>query len=331
MTAWRSSVVAVATCGAILAGCAGDGGGSGETGGIEVVATTSILGDVVEQVLGDTGGLHVLVPAGVDPHAFEPSAAEVTRLREADVVIANGLELEADLLDALRSAEDDGVRVLRVAEEVDPIRFSAVGHEHDDEHEHDDDEDGGAAGDDDHGDEALDPHFWFDPIRMADAVSLIGERLADAAPGSAEQIRRNADRYRGQVLDLHEQVAEILAAIPADDRELVTNHDTLGYLAARYDLEVIGTVVPGGTTLGESSSREIAELVETVRRAEVPAIFVDTTAPDRLARTVSGELGGDVEVVELYTESLGPDGSGADTYLGLIETNARRIADGLTG
>lgn len=324
MTAWRTSVVAIATCATILTGCADDGGGSGETGGIEVVATTSILGDVVEQVLGDAAGLHVLVPAGVDPHAFEPSSADVTRLREADVVIANGLELEADLLDALRSAEDDGVPVLRVAEEVDPIPFSAV------EHGHDQEEDGGTDGDDDHGDEALDPHFWFDPVRMAEAVSVIGERLAEAAPGSAEQIRGNADRYREQVLDLHERVDGILAAIPTDDRELVTNHDTLGYLAARYGLEVIGTVVPGGTTLGESSSREIAALIETVRRAEVPAIFIDTTAPDRLARTVSGELGGDMEVVELYTESLGPVGSGADTYLGLIETNARRIADGLT-
>lgn len=317
---WPAFALAAAL---ILVGCgAGPLGdpGSGAGSGPEVVVTTSILGDVVGNVLGDVGELHVLMPAGVDPHAFEPSAAEAARIREADLVIVNGLQLEVGLIDTLRSAEDDGVPVVRVADELDPIDF-----EGDLAHADEGDENGN-----EHGEEALDPHVWFDPVRMADAVTLLGERLAEVAPGSAEQVRGNAERYRQELLDLHDRVAEILGGIPDGSRELVTNHDSLGYLAARYDLELVGTVVPGGTTLGEASSREIAELIEKVREADVPAIFVETTAPDRLARTVSAELGGEIEVVELYTGALGPEGSGADTYVGLIETDARRIADALT-
>lgn len=317
-----------------LAGCqGGDLGGPGEATPQEatppdttIVATTSILGDVVANVLGDGGELHVLIPAGVDPHAFEPSAADATRLREAHLVVANGLGLEAGFDDVLHAAEGDGVEVLRIAEHLDPIPF-AGGHGHADEDDHADE--GDHAGDVDRADDELDAHVWFDPVRMADAVALLGDRLAEVAPQRAEEVRRNAERYRSELLDLHERVAGILDDIPADHRELVTNHDTLGYLAARYDLEVVGTIVPGGTTLGEASSRELSDLVSTIRGAGVRTIFVDTTAPDRLARAINRELGGEVDIVQLHTEALGPEGSGADTYVGLLETNARRIAEGL--
>ncbi len=317
---WSATVLVFALA---LAGCGIEAGDDPDTLG--VVVTTSILGDVVGNVLGDHGTLQVMMPAGIDPHSFEPSAADAARLREADLVVVNGLQLEVGLLDALQAAEADGVPILRVADELDPIAFAgeAHGHEEDEGGDHGD-EDGG------NGDGALDPHVWFDPVRMAAAVTLIAERLAEVAPSSAELVRRNAEDYRQEVLDLHDRVGSILAPIPPEDRELVTNHDSLGYLAARYDLAVVGTVVPGGTTLGEASSREIAELVEAVRTADVPAIFVETTAPDRLAQAVSRELGGDIEVIELYTGALGPEGSGAETYIDLIETDARRIADALT-
>lgn len=337
---WSTVLLTVAM---VLAGCGGGSDGAAPdtaASGPRIVVTTAVLGDVVANVLGETGDLHVLIPAGVDPHAYEPSAAAAARLREADLVVANGLQLEVGLLDVLEAAGSDGVPVLRVAEDLDPIGF-AGDHDHgeegaEDDHPEDDHTEDDRTEDDhtEEGDdpgEALDPHVWFDPVRMADAVTAIGERVAEVAPERAEEVRRNAEDYRDQVLAMHDRVAGILDGIPPQRRRLVTNHDSLGYLADRYDLEVVGTVVPGGTTLGESSSRELAELVETVRETGAPAIFIDTSAPDRIARAVSREVGGDVEVVELYTDSLGPEGSGAETYLGLIETDARRIADALAG
>lgn len=321
---WSTALLAVAL---ILAGCGGGPDGSGSAAsGPRIVVTTAVLGDVVANVLGDADDLHVLIPAGVDPHAYEPSAAAAARLRDAELVVTNGLQLEVGLLDVLEAAESEGVPVLRVAEDLDPIGFAG---DHDHEEEDDDGED--HADEDDGDDGALDPHVWFDPVRMADAVTVIGERVAEVTPERADEVRRNAEDYREQVLALHDRVAGILDGIPPERRQLVTNHDSLGYLAARYDLEIVGTVVPGGTTLGESSSRELAELVATVRDTGAPAIFIDTSAPDRIARAVSREVGGGVEVVELYTDSLGPEGSGAETYVGLIETDARRIADALTG
>lgn len=317
----------------VLAGCAaprtGPAGDEAEPPAVRVVATTSILGDVVAEVLGGDGELHVVMGAGVDPHAFQASAAQARRLREADLVVANGLALEEGLLDALEAAEEDGVEVLRVAEHVDPLPFALAADDdrtHEEDHGHADeeqDEDGH-----DHG--PLDPHFWLDPVRMAEAVAHIGERIAAVAPEVAEGISERAAAYREEVLGVHAEIEEAFAGIPVERRVLVTDHDSLGYLAARYGFEVLGAITPGGTTLGGASAGELARLAALVEETGVPAIFVDTTAPGRLARAVSAEIeGGEVAVVTLHEGSLGEEGSGAETYLGLLRTNARRIADAL--
>lgn len=317
----------------ILSACGepgADGGPAGD-GSLTVVATTAILGDVTAEIVGDLGAVETLMGPGADPHAFEPSPAQVQRLRESDLVVANGLQLEEGLLDALASARADGTPVVEVAPQVDPQPFSQAeaqgddredrpGEEHGDaeEHEHDG-EDG----------EALDPHVWLDPLRMADGAEAISARLAEVAPGRAEQLRANGTAYAATLRDLHAELRETLSAVPEDRRVLVTNHDSLGYLAARYGFEVIGTVVPGGSTLADASSRDVAELVETMRAHDVTAIFVDTTAPDRLARAVQSELGESVEVVELFTGTLaGGDGDRA-SYVETMRINGARIAAAL--
>jgi zinc/manganese transport system substrate-binding protein len=114
------------------------------------------------------------------------------------------------------------------------------------------------------------------------------------------------------------------------NRLLVTNHDALGYFADRYDFEIVGVVIPGGSTLADPSSAELAALVETLLETDVPAIFAETSSPAQLAETVAAEAGNDVEVVELHTGSLGEPGSGADTLIGMLRTNATRIRDALT-
>lgn len=318
----------------LLAGCTG--AGQTPAPGLRVVATTSILGDVVGEVLGEAGHLEVLMEVGVDPHGFQPSAAQARRLREADLVVANGLGLEEGLLDVLAAAEEDGVEVLSVAEGVDPLPFAlAGGHGGAGEGHAGEAEDArGSAGQAEGAGEAdlegaLDPHFWLDPVRMATAVDLIAQRLAALAPDPAG-VRARAEAYRDQVLALHEEIEETLAVIPPDRRVLVTDHDALTYLAARYGFEVVGAILPGGTTLTEASAGDLARLAARIEAAGVPAIFIDTTSPDRLARALSREIDARrVAVVRLPVGSLAGEGSGAATYLEMMRTVAGRIAAAL--
>lgn len=277
----------------------GDDGGSGS---LNVVATTSILGDVVARVVEDAGEVDVLLPRGADPHAFDPAPRDVADAMAADLLVVNGLGLEEGLEDAIGAAGDAGVEIFEVAVAADPIP-----------------PDGGG--------EDLDPHVWFDPLRMADAIRQLGARLEDLA--SDLDWSERADRYARELTALHEEISGLVETIPTERRILVTNHDVLGYFAARYGFEVVGTVVPGSDTLGEPSARQMEQLADTVAEEGVPAIFADVTAPARLARTLAEEVGEEVEVVELFTESLGEEGSGAETYVEMMRINARRIVEAL--
>lgn len=283
--------------------------------GPHVVVTTSILGDVVREVAGDGARIEVLVPAGVEPHGYAPSSRDAARLREADLVVANGLGLEESLLDVLEAAEQDGVEVLRVAEHLDPLANP-------DPH-----------GGDDHAEHGLDPHVWLDPARMADAAELVAARLAevDGPEGSSdEEWRDRGSRYAEELRAVDSEIEELLSDVPDERRQLVTGHDNLRYFADRYGFEVLGTVIPGTSSQAQPSTREVAELAALVAERNVPAIFTNIGGDtDRLAATLAGEVGRDVEVVTLYTDALGEDGSGAETLVGLLRTNARRIADAL--
>ena len=172
-----------------------------------------------------------------------------------------------------------------------------------------------------------DPHFWLDPLRVAKAVELIAEALTDVDP-SIDWAGR-AEVYASELEQLHAAIESILAGIPEGDRKLITNHEALGYFADRYDFEVLDTVIPGGATLADPSSAELAALVETIREEGVPAIFAETIESTALAEALAAEAGPDVEVVELYTGSLGEPGSGADTLVGMLRVNAQRIAEAL--
>jgi zinc/manganese transport system substrate-binding protein len=304
----------------------GDAGGQPD-GGLAVVATTSIYGDLVRTLLADDGSVEILIQPGQDPHGYAPSAQQAAALRDADLVVANGLDLEEQLVDVLADAEEDGVAVVRVAEEVAPVAHEGAGPDHDDHGDEDDGDDGDGASD---ATEALDPHVWLDPLRMATAAELLAERLAqvDDQLEDAEWTARGAalgDRLRG----VSDEASSILDVVPAGCRTLVTDHRSLGYFADRFDLEVVGSVVPGTSSQAEPSARDFAALVDTVRERDIPAVFSDTSASDDLAQALAAEVGRDVEVVALYTESLGEPGSGAETYPGLILTDARLIADAL--
>jgi zinc/manganese transport system substrate-binding protein len=290
---------------ALISGaCGGDGVEGVDDDGILVVASTSILGDVAQQILGDAGRVEVLIPIGADPHDYQPSSQQASLMARADLVIANGLRLEEGLLDVIDAARDDGARVLEIGPMLDPLPFSRF-------------------------DDSLDPHIWLDPARMAEAARIIGNELQLIAPDSDAADRAIA--YADVLMGVDAEMEEILSVVPHDQRKLVTSHHAFGYFADRYDFEIVGVVLPGGSTLADPSSAELAALVETMRAAGVRTIFAETTETPTLAEAVAAELGGEVRVVSLYTGSLGEEGSGADTLVGLLLTDAHLIADALSG
>lgn len=330
-------------------------GGSEHPKSLDVIATTTILADVARQVVGDAGEVTALLPVGADPHTFQPSARQMADVLEADIVVANGGGLEAGLDDALDDAVTAGVPVFTATDHIDTLGYegdhdtddhgAAQDHGHGEEdHGHADEEartnasegtgasaaPGGAEEHDDHADDAaVDPHFFLDPLRMADVALALGAELGDLAPDAGLAV--NAESYAAELEAVHDRIAAELATVPEDARSIVTNHEAFAYFADRYGFDVVGTVVPSVSTGAEPSARDLEELAATIRQHDVPAIFVETSASDQLARTLAAEVGTEVDVVELHTGSLGEEGSDAASYVGLLETNATRIAEALGG
>jgi zinc/manganese transport system substrate-binding protein len=315
-----------------------------EASALSVVATTTVLGSVTADIVECAGGtVQTIMPAGADPHDFAPSSAQVAEIVKADVVVANGLTYEQGLIGALDSARSEGTTVIEVGDFINPIEFGAGGHAHsdekkDDDHGHEDDDHGHEEDDhgheeddhgheeDDHGHGDLDPHFWFDMNRMADAAELIGSELA--LKGGAKY-SECADTVATEIRAAESEFRAIIDTIPADRRILITDHEALGYLAEEYDFEIAGTVIPGGSTLGEPSSADLKELVEIINAEGISVIFTNSSEPTVLADAVAAEANSDVDVVVLYVESLGAPGSGADTYVTMMLTNAQLLADAL--
>jgi zinc/manganese transport system substrate-binding protein len=301
--------------------CGGDddtaaGAGSGRP---HLVVTTSVLGDVVENLVGDLADVEVMMPAGSSPHEFQASPRQVAAMREADAMIVNGGGFEEGLGDAIEAAEADGVVIYAAIDAVETLTFSEDAPHNEDEAEQEKD-----------GTASIDPHFFTDPRRVATAAQAIADFLADEVPAlDTDELGTQASAYVDELAALDAEMEETLAAVPADRRKLVTNHEVFGYFAQRYGFEVIGAVIPTGTTQAAPSAGELDELAHTIEEAGVPAIFAETSSPTRLADSLADEVG-EVQVVELYTESLGPDGSAGDTYAGMMRSDAEQIADALS-
>lgn len=300
------TVLAAATVlllGATLAGCAA----SEETDRPLVVVTTNILGDVVEQVVGDDAEVLTLMAPNSDPHSFEISAQQAARIQSADLVVSNGLGLEEGLQRHLDTEEVQRVPQFVAGEVIDVLDYA----------------EGDIAG-------TADPHFWTDPARMIDVVDGLEEALGahvDAIDAAA--LARRADAYRGEIAALDAEMTAEFEALGPQRRALVTNHHVFGYLAERYDFVVIGAVIPSGTTLAAPSASDLRDLTSAITEAGVSAIFAESSSPDSLARVLAAEAGLDVSVIELYTESLTADGEGADSYLDMMRVNTERIVTGL--
>lgn len=211
-------------------------------------------------------------------------------MADSDLVVANGLQLEAGISSTLEQVAAEGVPVLEVGPALDPL---PVGGGHDDHDDHDD-----------HGGGDLDPHVWLDPVRMAAAGEVVAGELAAVTDGSFEQ---GAAAWSQRMDETHRRMAASLAVVEDDCRVLVTNHDSFGYFADRFDFEVVATVVPGISTDAEPSAGQIADLLDILAQRQVSAIFVEETVSDRTAQTVARQLK-DVTVQRVTIATLGGDG-----------------------
>ncbi|WP_150307402.1 metal ABC transporter solute-binding protein, Zn/Mn family [Planctomonas psychrotolerans] len=369
----------------VLAGCSGTpaGGATGtvdETDRPTVVVTTTQIADFTRAIAGDSLDVTQLIQPNQSAHGYEPSAADLLAMADADAVVQNGIGLEEWLDSAVNASGFDGVLIdasegIAVADlaggaedEHAEDAHAGEGHTEDehageghaedehageghaeDDHAHDDhageteaehaehadeaagteatDADTEAAGtegtdtsaDEDHAHDhsAGDPHIWSDPANAITMVESIAAGLTAVDGVDAEAVEANAAAYIDDLSTLADWIDGSIEAVPAESRLLVTNHDTFGYFAERYDVHYVGSVIPGFDDNAEPSAAEIDQLVAAIRETGTTAIFAEASISPRTAETIATEAGVTVYAGDdaLYADSLGPAGSAGETYI----------------
>ena len=268
-----------------------------------VVATFSILGDLVRNVGGDKVDVTVLVGADGDAHTFEPSPKESIALAQAQVVFENGFHFEHWLDKLYQSSGSKASRVV-VTEGIEPIEIQ------------------GNSGD-------VDPHAWHDVSNVMLMVERVRDGLIAADEANAAYYRESAEKYLVQLARLDHWVIDTLKDIPDEKRHLVTSHDTLGYFARRYGFKVIGAAIGSATTeAADPSAAQIAHLVDMIKAAGVKVVFIENMHNPKLMGSIAAEAG--IKLApKLYTDALGPAGSDGDTYVKMMRHNVNIFAEAL--
>lgn len=281
-----------------------------DSGKLEVVATTSFIGEVVKRVAGDAVHVTVLLEPGQNPHAYQPSPQDMVRISGADILFSNGFGLEEFLDELVAAADAEGI-VVEVSQGIDPLVISEGDHQQADE---------------DHGEGAVDPHVWFDPNNLAVWAGNIADSLAAIDGNNADLYRENASQYRSELAELDSWIRDQVASIPLEDRELVTDHMSFGYFAEEYGFQQIGAVIPAATTEAETSGKQLAELINTIKEHDVKAVFVSIDIDPALAEMVAEDT--DVPLVPLYFSSL-TSGGPVDTYQDFMRYDVGAIVGAL--
>lgn len=277
----------------------------GALAGPRILCTTTIVGDVVAHVAGPDVPVTVLLSLGADPHSFEATPNDLVTIAQAHVIFESGAGLEAFLAPLLEATE---ARVVDLSAGL-PLRS--------------------LTSEPSEGGETTDPHVWFDPANVIAWLDVIVQVLGEVDPGRAAEYRDRAAVYAESLRALDAWIAETVRALPREDRRLVTDHDALGYFAARYGFELIGTVLPGLSPLSEPSAREVAALESAIAAAGVPAIFVGTTVNPAVAAQVAADTG--TRLVVLYTGSLSDASGPAPTYVDFMRYDVLAIVASLGG
>lgn len=278
-----------------------------QDGKLSVLATTTIVGDVVAQVGGDAIELSTLLPAQSDPHNYEPTPQDIARVAGVDMIFASGAGLEK-FLDPLIDSAGAGSKVILLSKDIDLIANTS-----NQEAEHGDD----------HGD----PHVWTDPNNVILWTRAISAALIELDPGNTEVYRANAEAYQEQLIDLDAWIREQVKQVPPANRNIVTDHLSLVYFTNRYGFTQTGAIIPGYSTLSEPSAQELAGLVDKIHALNVPAIFVGNTINPNLANRLADDTG--IQLVTLYTGSLSQPGGEAGNYLDYMKYNVNAIVNTL--
>jgi ABC-type Zn uptake system ZnuABC Zn-binding protein ZnuA len=293
----RFGSIALALLALVLAACGN--GSPARDSELVVVATTTLVGDLAQNVGGGRIAVRTLVPPSADPHDYEPKPSDVRSLTDADVVLKSGGELDGWLDDVIENAGGD-------ADTVALIDFVKT-----------------------IGDEEPDPHWWHDPSNTVLAVRAIEKALVTADPGGRGTYARNGEAYEARLRELDREIAACIRKVPARRRKLVTTHDALGYFTSRYGVEVVGAVIHSLSTQAQASAQDVQELVDRIRDERVESIFPERTLSQRLERAIAREAG--VEVGDpLWADALGPRGSNGETYLDAMASNTEAMVTGMT-
>ncbi len=307
---------AILTLSLVLVACSGGSAEAGcpeiENREINVVATTPMIGEFVSQVGGDNINLTVLMPSEADPHTYDPAPQDAGTIADADLVFYTGLKYEpAALIKLLENSACSTEVLAEVGESVFPIEFKEEGHDDHDEEGHDDHDEEGhddhdEEGHDDHeghGHGAYDPHFWFDPNRVAYAAEYIESKLVQFDPSNASVYEAAGKAYVTELKGLVGQVSELISTIPSQNRKLITTHESLGYLEAKFGLEVLSTIIPSLDSANEISPLQLVGVIDVIEDNNVKVIFIEAEAPSVYAETIVAETG--IKAVKgLWVETL---------------------------
>lgn len=274
------------------------------TGKISVFATYSILGDWVGRVGGEHVRLTTLVDPGGDAHTYEPTPQDSAAVADAALLFENGLGFEV-WLDRLFEASGSRATRVVVTQKIPGRTFS-----------------------DDHGHSETDPHVWHDPQFAIEMVQSIAAALIKADPSHADNYQKNAEAYVSELQELNTWIQSQITMLPDSRRKLVTTHDTFGYFAERYGFQVSSVMGTVSSEVADPSAAQIAAIVETIRREQVPAIFAENILNPQLTEQVAREAG--VRVVPtLFTDALGEKGSDGESYLQMMRSNVTKIVESL--
>jgi zinc/manganese transport system substrate-binding protein len=255
-----------------------------------VIVTYSVLGSIVKELVGDQATVTISVPNGLDPHEWEPSAKDIETINRADLIVQNGLGLEAGMEKTLKAAQDNGVKFFTASDHI-TVRHIGQG-------------EGIPSQDPDQAIGAADPHLWMDPLTMKDVVTALTLTLQETI-GLDVLARGNA--LENRLDSLNSEIMSITSVLPYSSRKLVTGHESMGYFAKRYDFQLIGVIIPSLSSQASVSAANLAALIKVIQENEVKAIFTELGTSIAVAKTIGQDTG--VKVVELSTHLLPKDGS----------------------
>ncbi len=297
---------AVAAVALLVAGCSSVA--SNDSGKLQVVATTTQIGDFVREVGGNSVEVDQILQPNTDPHEYEPRPSDIEGAAGAKLVFANGDDLDA-WIDQVVSESGSEARIVDLGAAV-PVKLPG--------------ESSGAEA------SRYDAHWWHDPRNAEAAVEEIRRALIEAEPSNAAEFRRNADAYLGKLRALDRGIAKCMDSLPATQRKLVTDHDAFGYFAKRYGITVVGAVIPSQTTQAQPSAKDVSDLVNLIEREGVTAVFPESSVSPKLAETIAHETGASSDHT-LYGDTLGSEDSSGATYLQMEAANADAMVQGFSG